>query len=246
MSRKSTRQLVPLKQEAGDTADEDYGILCPSGDDRPAGYRVAIIVLSLFHIFLALASMLLGVAAVCTAVSGFYIGYGIWCGFIFLLTGIITWISCYHSYTTNGMITTSLVFNILAACAAAVQFSLAIIAATNDRLGRNERLTDSTLVGIDRYNIYYSELPDWFPCSADFDWPTWAAVDILLVIVAGVEACIAIFAAALACRSICFGRLNTAPVQDPNDSALYLGNNDYPVDGFGGSTLAYVNPAYAR
>jgi len=42
--------------------------------------------------------------------------------------------------------------------------------------------------------------------------PTWAAVDILLVIVAGVEACIAIFAAALACRSICFGRLNTAPV----------------------------------
>ena len=42
--------------------------------------------------------------------------------------------------------------------------------------------------------------------------PSWAAVDILLVIAAGVEAFVAVFAAALACRSICSGRLNTAPV----------------------------------
>jgi len=45
--------------------------------------------------------------------------------------------------------------------------------------------------------------------------PDWAAVDILLVIVAAVEAFVAIFAAALACRSICSGRLNTAPVYTP-------------------------------
>ena len=45
--------------------------------------------------------------------------------------------------------------------------------------------------------------------------PSWAAVDILLVIAAGVEAFVAVFAAALACRSICSGRLNTAPVRNP-------------------------------
>ena len=82
MSRKTTRQLIPLKQAAGDYVDEDYGILCPSGDDEPPRSRVAIIVLSLCHILLALASIALGVAAICTSVSGYYIGYGLWCGFI--------------------------------------------------------------------------------------------------------------------------------------------------------------------
>jgi len=67
-------------------------------------------------------------------------------------------------------VTTSLVFNILAACAAAVQFSLGIVAANNDRLGRDDRLTDRSLIHVDRYNIYYSELADWFPCSAEFGW----------------------------------------------------------------------------
>lgn len=61
-------------------------------------------------------------------------------------------------------------FNILAACAAGVQFSLGVVAATNDRLGRDDRLSDRSLIDIDRYDIYYSELSDWFPCSADFDW----------------------------------------------------------------------------
>ena len=83
MSRKTTRQLVPIKQAAGDPVDEDYGILCPSGDDeRPARRPIAIVVLGVCHILLALASVALGVAAICTAVSGYYVGYGVWCGFI--------------------------------------------------------------------------------------------------------------------------------------------------------------------
>lgn len=83
MSRKTTRQLVPIKQAAGDPVDEDYGVLCPSGDDEgPARSRVLMVLLGLFHILLALASVALGIAAICTAVSGYYIGYGIWCGFI--------------------------------------------------------------------------------------------------------------------------------------------------------------------
>ena len=43
--------------------------------------------------------------------------------------------------------------------------------------------------------------------------PSWAAVDVLLVIVAGLEAFVAMFAAALACRSICSGRLSAAAVR---------------------------------
>jgi len=67
-------------------------------------------------------------------------------------------------------VTTSLVFNIIAACAAAVQLSLGIVAANNDRYSRDGRLTDDSLIRIDRYDVYYSKLFDWFPCSAEFDW----------------------------------------------------------------------------
>jgi len=90
MSRKTTRQLVPLKQAAGDFVDEDYGILCPSGDDQPAGFRCCVFLLSLLHILLAVASIALGLAAICTNVSGYYIGYGIWCGCIVS--------ACEHAY----------------------------------------------------------------------------------------------------------------------------------------------------
>lgn len=242
MSRKTTRQLVPLKQAPGDVVDEDYGILCPSGDDQPAGLRCAVLVLALLHILLAIASIALGMAAICTNVSGYYIGYGLWCGCIFLLTGIITWITICQSCMTNGMITTSLVFNIIAACCAAVQFSLGIVAAANDRYGPEERLTDLWLYRIDRYDVYYSEMNVWFPCDSLFDWPDWAAVDILLVIVAAVEAFVAVFAASLACRSICSGRLNTAPVYDASDTPANLVHNDYPADMYGVSNLGYVGP----
>ena len=83
MSRKTTRQLIPLKQAAGDNVDEDYGILCPSAEDEePPKCRVAVVVLAVCHMVLSLVSIALGISAICTAVSGHYIGYGIWCGFI--------------------------------------------------------------------------------------------------------------------------------------------------------------------
>jgi len=82
MSRKTTRQLVPLKQAAGDLVDEDYGILCPSRDDQPAGLRVTVLVLAVLHIILALASIAIGVAAICINVTSYYVGYGVWCGLI--------------------------------------------------------------------------------------------------------------------------------------------------------------------
>jgi len=68
-----------------------------------------------------------------------------------------------------GQITTSMVFNVIAACTAAVQFSLGIVAAANDRDGPTERLTDRRLFRIDRYDVYYSKMHEWFPCDADFD-----------------------------------------------------------------------------
>jgi len=59
----------------------------------------------------------------------------------------------------------------MAACAAGVQLSLGVVAAaTNDRFGSDDRLTDSAMIRIDRYDVYYSKLHDWFPCSAEYDW----------------------------------------------------------------------------
>ena len=76
----------------------------------------------------------------------------------------------YRNDLVLSQISTSLVFNILAACAAGVQFSLGIVAATNDRYG-DDRLSDSTLHRISRYDIYYSKLPgDWFPCGGPYGW----------------------------------------------------------------------------
>ena len=63
-----------------------------------------------------------------------------------------------------------MVFNIVAFCAAVIQFSLGIVAATNDRLDRDERLSDSTMIHISRYDIYYSHLADWFPCDVVYGW----------------------------------------------------------------------------
>jgi len=67
-------------------------------------------------------------------------------------------------------ITASLVFNMVAVCAAGVQLALGLVAATNDRHGGDDRLSDDALIRIDRYDVYYSEMNEWFPCSADFDW----------------------------------------------------------------------------
>jgi len=97
MSRKTTRQLVPIKQAPGDPVDEDYGILFPSGDDeRTARRPVLMVILGLIHILLALVSMALGIAAICTAVSGYYIGYGIWCGLIVSTSASSSLSCCYR------------------------------------------------------------------------------------------------------------------------------------------------------
>jgi len=66
------------------------------------------------------------------------------------------------------------VFNVISACAAGVQFSLGIVAAANDRLGPGDRLTDRSLWRVDRYDVYYSKMNEWFPCDATFDdWQDW-------------------------------------------------------------------------
>jgi len=75
--------------------------------------------------------------------------------------------------------------------------------------------------------------------------PSWAAVDILLVIAAGVEAFVAVFAAALACRSICSGRLNTAPVRSPPLSDVCV--SDFTVvENVDCILLSYAPPGYQQ
>lgn len=39
-------------------------------------------VLSILHIFCGLFSIALGIGAICTHAGGYFIAYGIWCGFI--------------------------------------------------------------------------------------------------------------------------------------------------------------------
>lgn len=51
-------------------------------DHFPFYPRVAVTALGLVQILMGLLSMSLGVGAICTISSGYYIAYGIWCGFM--------------------------------------------------------------------------------------------------------------------------------------------------------------------
>jgi hypothetical protein len=58
-----------LVEQTPNQIDESYPTLLP-------------FVLGIIHIFCGLFSIALGIGAICIHASGYFIGYGIWCGFI--------------------------------------------------------------------------------------------------------------------------------------------------------------------
>jgi hypothetical protein len=207
--KKIAAHYVFMQQAAGDV-DENFSAIPP-------------IVLGIIHIFLALFSVALGIGSICTHASGYFIAYGIWCGFIFLVVGFVTLVNA--CIRNSAMITTSMVFNTVAWCAAAVQFSLGIVAAANDA-NESDRYSNSLLT--DRYDIYYSRIYNHH-CAGrkDFYWRQWGAVDVLLILVGFFESVVALICIVLCVRSICCGRVYTEEVTERQ-----LANNGYH-DGYG-------------
>jgi hypothetical protein len=195
--------------------------------------RLIPIVLGVLHIFFGLFSIALGIGSICIHASGYFIGYGIWCGFIFIVVGIVCMVNGCCNY--SAMITTNMVFNIIACCTAIVQFSLGIVAAANDSNNSNRFSADLLSY---RYDIYYAKIAvDREHCKGSISnlWRQWGAVDVLLILVGFFESVIAVLTVVICVRSICCGRILTEQVPPvvvaPRaDNGYY--NNGYHNDGY--------------
>jgi hypothetical protein len=190
------KSYIMIEQTPGDV-DEDFPI-------------IGSLILGILHVFCGLFSIALGIGSICTHATGYFIGYGIWCGFIFLLSGVCVMFTCCRRCAKSVMILLNLVFGVIAACAAAVQFSIGVAAASNDNGNLIAgRLTAAGTTSIPHYDIFHIFQMESQSCvGSGFTWiSSWGAVDILLLIVAFIEAVVAITTAAFGCRSICCGRV---------------------------------------
>jgi hypothetical protein len=53
-----------------------------SWDDDVSYHRMPALIIGFLHFFCGVFSIALGIGSICTLASGYFIGYGIWCGFM--------------------------------------------------------------------------------------------------------------------------------------------------------------------
>jgi hypothetical protein len=171
---------------------------------------VANSVLGVIQIICGLLSMALGVGAICTWASGYYIAYGIWCGFMFTVTGGICIGAARHK--NSCLIVSNMVLSIICACCGAVQLSLGIVAADNDSENKRRDIISGKMPAGDflQWDIYYSKNNPYTNLCAGkntgLGWRyAWGPVDILLLVTGFIEAVTAIIAAVLCCQAVCCG-----------------------------------------
>jgi len=171
---------------------------------------VANIILGVIQVLFGLLSIGLGVASICTLASGYFIGYGIWCGFLFFLTGIICLVAgCVRN---TCMITTNMVFSLVSLVAAAIQFSIGILAAYTDQVGyRNNVILypygeNNVFTQYDIFSRFNNPMNFMCAQSNTASWSNaWGPIDVLLLIVGALQGFTAAIAAIFCCRSICCG-----------------------------------------
>lgn len=157
---------------------------------------------------MGLLSMSLGVGAICTLSSGWYIAYGIWCGFMFTVAGGI----CIGSAIRKSgcMIFSTMVLSIIVSCLGLIQFSLGIVAADNDSVSNRKGV-----IGFEgmppEYDIYAEKNNPWkYYCTGEnniFNWSSaWGPVDVLLLLAGFTELVAAIIVSILGCHTACCGK----------------------------------------
>jgi len=181
--------------------------------------------------------MALGVAAICTLASGYYIAYGIWCGFMFTLTGGLHIGAARHRNTCLIMVT--MVLSILCACLGAIQFGIGVVAASNDQTSvRGDVVYGNVGPGYLDYDIYYSiNTPYGYYCAGqnlNITWHySWGPIDVLLLLTGFIELVVAVISACMCCNSVCCGaRTVTAAVPGVHYQTGTLGTVAYSNDGY--------------
>jgi len=200
----STRSLpeVEMMLQDGSTALN----LNPS-DVHEDYSRAGNAVLGALQIFLGFFSIALGIGSICTWASGYFIGYGIWCGFLMLLAGgIQIGAACRRS---SCLIMACMAFALIGATVGFIQMSLGVVAAENDAYG-DRRDIPSVNYRIPQWDIFYSKnTPYNYLCAGNRDrmnWvQAWGPVDILLLIVGFFEGVVGTISAILCCRTVCCG-----------------------------------------
>jgi len=188
-------------------------------------------VLGALQLFLGFFSIALGIGSVCTWASGYFIGYGIWCGFLMLLAGAVQIAAACRK--SSCLILVCMTFALIGASVGVIQMSLGIVAAENDAYGQRRDL--GMRGGITQWDIYYSKnIPYKYLCSSNWgkiNWEqAWGPVDILLLIVGFLEAIVGTIGAILCCRSVCCGSRRISTMR-----GVYFqntGTSGYTNDGY--------------
>lgn len=156
-------------------------------------------------LILGLLSFALGVAAICVSASASYIGYGIWCGLMFVVTGIIFMATMCSRNAC--LITTMMVSGLISFFLSVVQFSLGILATNVD----SDRKSIVVRWGIGGYvydlfnsrNVFDGNL-----CSGNKSYNfenAWAPVNILLILSAFVTMVCSMIGVIVAAKSLFCG-----------------------------------------
>lgn len=177
-------------------------------DKFPFYPATAVMACGVIQILMGLLSMALGVGSICTLSSGWFIAYGIWCGFMFTVTGGI----CIGSAIRKSgcMIFSTLVLSIIVSCLAGIQFSLGIVAADNDSVMNRKGILNFEPMP-QEYDIYSEKNNPWkYYCTGEnnrFNWQnSWGPVDVLLLLAGFIELVAAVSVSILGCHAACCGK----------------------------------------
>jgi len=195
--------------------------------------------IGIIQVLCGLLSMALGVGAICTWASGYYIAYGIWCGFLFTVTGGIAIGAARHKNTC--LIMTTMVLSIMSVFCGIVQFSLGVVAAENDAFSNRGDIISGSLMPASylQWDIYYyKNNPYIYLCAGEnnsLGWKSaWGPIDILLLLTGFIEAVTALAGTILCCQVVCCGLRRVSG----GKGVYYNGNT-------GTGTLGYSNTGYA-
>lgn len=194
-------------------------------DHFPFYPRVAVTALGLVQILMGLLSMALGVGAICTISSGYYIAYGIWCGFMFTLTGGISIGSGIRK--SSCMVFATMSLSIICCCLAVIQLSLGIVAADNDAPTKRSGVL-SYQENMEEYDIYREKNnPFYYYCSGPnyrFSWANaWGPVDVLLLLAGFIQLAAALAVAIMGCHAACCGKRVPAVTYYPSYTTNTVG-----------------------
>lgn len=211
---------------------EGYEVKTTSSDRVASFPGYPVIGLGVVLILFGLLSIALGVGSICTWSSGYYIAYGIWCGFMFCLSGIVCILAGYKK--SICLIVATCALSVLTICLGATQMSLGMVAADNDQYSKRQNYQVYVLPeGYLRYDIYYERNnPYKYICSGPnkpFAWSTsFAPIDILLLIAGFICMITSLIISFLTCFWSCNGIRSIVPTDNYSAAPAY--QDDYMSD----------------